>query len=451
MVADAGHTIIFANRHLLQMLAGAQAGIRQSLPAFDATRLIGSSMDAFHKAPAHQRQMVAALNGPHTVSLKFAGHSFRLTATPVKSEGGERIGTVVEWLDRTQEDAIEAEVASIVDAVNRGDLSRRIRVQGKRGFFEALSTGINGLVQNFTGIVTQVKAAAGEVNKGAAEISLGNANLSQRTEQQASSLQQTASSMEQMTSTVRQNADNARQANQLATAARDQADKGGAVVARAVKAMGEINGSSRKIADIIGVIDEIAFQTNLLALNAAVEAARAGEQGRGFAVVASEVRSLAGRSAAAAKEIKDLIKDSVRKVDEGSELVTQSGATLDQIVAAVKKVGDIVAEIAAASHEQSTGIEEVNKAVLQLDELTQQNAALVEQATAASHSMAEQAKGLAEMMLRYQTGQPAPAAGAASTPTSIPAPAKTRALAPKPGRAMAAATGTDDGAGWSEF
>jgi len=216
--------------------------------------------------------------------------------------------------------------------------------------------------------------------------------------------------MEEMTSTVKQNADNASKASQLATAARDQADKGGAVVNRAIRAMTEINDSSRKIVDIIGVIDEIAFQTNLLALNAAVEAARAGEQGRGFAVVATEVRNLAGRSATAAKEIKGLIQDSVKKVEEGSTLVTQSGQTLEQIVTAVKKVSDIIGEIAGASQEQSAGIEQVNKAVMQLDEMTQQNAALVEQASAASQSMASQAKALSEMMERYEVTKEATAA-----------------------------------------
>jgi ABC-type transporter Mla subunit MlaD len=211
--------------------------------------------------------------------------------------------------------------------------------------------------------------------------------------------------MEEMTTTVKQNAYNASQANQLALAARDQAEKGGTVVSQAVAAMSGINDASKRIADIIGVIDEIAFQTNLLALNAAVEAARAGEQGRGFAVVASEVRNLAGRSATAAKEIKELIQDSVRKVEDGSVLVTQSGQTLEKIVSAVKKVSDIVAEIAAASREQAAGIEQVNRAVMQMDELTQQNAALVEQATAASQSMVEQASGLNEMLTRFDVGE----------------------------------------------
>jgi len=293
-------------------------------------------------------------------------------------------------------------VQGLVAAANQGDLTHRIVTEGKAGLMVKIGSGINDLTDNLSGLVSQVKAAALAVSRGADEISQGNANLSQRTEEQASSLEETASSMEEMTSTVKQNADNAAQANQLGVAARDQAEKGGAVVAKAVKSMADINDASKKINDIIGVIDEIAFQTNLLALNAAVEAARAGEQGRGFAVVASEVRNLAGRSATAAKEIKGLIQDSVRKVDEGTNLVSQSGATLEQIVTAVKKVTDIVAEIAAASNEQSAGIDQVNKAVMQLDEMTQQNAALVEEASAASQSMADQARGLNESMQRYR-------------------------------------------------
>jgi methyl-accepting chemotaxis protein len=290
----------------------------------------------------------------------------------------------------------------IIRAATEGDLTRRLDVTGQSGDLMKLGNAINTLLESVSDIVSGVKNAAAEVLRGAEEISQGNANLSQRTEEQSSSLEETASSMEEMTSTVKQNADNAGQANQLATAARDQAEKGGAVVGSAVKAMADINESSKKISDIIGVIDEIAFQTNLLALNAAVEAARAGEQGRGFAVVATEVRSLAGRSATAAKEIKELIQDSVRKVGDGSLLVTQSGQTLEQIVMSVKKVSDIVAEIAAASREQSSGIEQVNKAVMQMDEMTQQNAALVEQATAASQSMADQARDLTVMMEKYQ-------------------------------------------------
>ena len=358
-----------------------------------------------------------------------------------------------------------AEASEIAQASTNGDLTLRISMEGKSGALAELSQGVNALLETMSALVLQVKGAASEVSRGADEISQGNANLSQRTEEQASSLEETASSMEEMTSTVKQNSDNASQASQLAVAARDQAEKGGAVVSKAVDAMSEINNASKKIADIIGVIDEIAFQTNLLALNAAVEAARAGEQGRGFAVVASEVRNLAGRSATAAKEIKALIQDSVRKVDEGSNLVTQSGATLEQIVSSVKKVADIVAEIAAASIEQSAGIEQVNKAVMQLDELTQQNAALVEQASAASQSMAEQARGLNESMQRYEVNGDVPMREAVAAPVksaAAPAPERRKANRPwsaKPAakrsataRAAAtpsAATGTDTV--WKEF
>jgi methyl-accepting chemotaxis protein len=283
-----------------------------------------------------------------------------------------------------------------------GDLTSRIPLGGKTGEIEALCRGLNSLLESTASLVARVKSASIEVQQGAEEISRGNTNLSQRTEEQASSLEETASSMEQMTSTVRQTADNAAQASRLALAAREQAQQGGVVVSSAVAAMGDINDASRKIADIIGVIDEIAFQTNLLALNAAVEAARAGEQGRGFAVVATEVRNLAGRSATAAKEIKALIQDSGAKVEEGSRLVEESGRTLEDIIAAVKKVTDIVAEIAAGSSEQALGIEQVNKAVGQMDTMTQQNAALVEEAAAASQAIAGQTQALARMIAHYR-------------------------------------------------
>ena len=325
---------------------------------------------------------------------------------------GERIGTVLEWTDRTQQAQVERELQEMLKSVLNGDLERRIAVGGKTGFFEGMSRGVNQLVDKMAEMVAQVQHAATEVYHGAKEIAEGSGNLSQRTEAQSSSLEETASSMEQMTSTVKQNADNAGQANQLAVAARDHAENGGVVVAQAVRAMHDINEASRRIADIIGVIDEIAFQTNLLALNAAVEAARAGEQGRGFAVVATEVRSLAGRSATAAREIKGLIQDSVRKVEDGSRLVTQSGQTLDQIVASVKKVSDIVAEIAAASREQSSGIEQVNRAVTQMDQITQQNAALVEQTSTSSREMAEAARRLEQMMARYRLAPVASSKGA---------------------------------------
>ena len=322
--------------------------------------------------------------------------------------------------DVTEQVRTTDEVRMLAQSAANGDLTKRIPTQGKSGNLLTLSQAVNSMAEAMTNIVVQIRQAVETVRSGTDEISKGNTDLSQRTEQQASSLEETASSMEEMTSTVKQNADNAAQANQLAAAARAQAEKGGEVVSDAVAAMAGINEASNKIADIIGVIDEIAFQTNLLALNAAVEAARAGEQGRGFAVVAAEVRTLASRSAAAAKEIKALIEDSVSRVEQGSKLVSQSGQSLSDIVIAVKKATDIVAEIAAACQEQASGIDQVNKAVTSLDQVTQQNAALVEEAASAAESLSEEAQMLDRMMANYQvvgsvsSGDAAPAATAHS-------------------------------------
>ena len=305
-------------------------------------------------------------------------------------------------------------VGRLVDSANSGDLTQRMQLDERSGLERQIGSGINRLVGEMSTMVGQVKESAAEVSRGAQEISHGNASLSQRTENQASSLQQTAASMEQMTSSVRQNAENSSQANQLAIDAQRRAERGGTVIASAVKAMEGINGSSRKFADIIGVIDEIAFQTNLLALNAAVEAARAGDQGRGFAVVASEVRTLASRSAQAAKEIKGLIRESVTQVEAGAQLVGECGTTFSELAVAVKKVGDIIAEIAGASGEQASGIDQVGNAITQMDELTHQNAALVAEAAEASRVLAEQSQGLTDLMDRYRV-----AAGRADAKTPV--------------------------------
>jgi methyl-accepting chemotaxis protein len=291
-----------------------------------------------------------------------------------------------------------------VKKLTQGDLTHRVDFNGSSDL-GALATMINALAENLKGIVTEVTEGAGGITDAAKEISCGVNDLSRRTEEQASTLEETVSSMEEMTSTVKQSADNMHQTNVLARTALEEAEQGGAIVNQTVTAMSEISVSSNKIADIIGVIDEIAFQTNLLALNAAVEAARAGEQGKGFAVVAAEVRGLAQRSAAAAKEIKGLIEDGVSKVKTGTVLAQRSGETLSRIIASIDKVADIAAAVSAASQKQSAGIEQINKAVMQMDEVTQQNTALVEQASAASRSMEEQAQKLLDQIGYFRMNQ----------------------------------------------
>ncbi|WP_405128240.1 methyl-accepting chemotaxis protein [Pseudoalteromonas sp. PB2-1] len=443
MIADAGNNIIYMNEAVLNMMKIAESDLRKDLPNFNSNNLIGQNIDVFHKNPAHQRNMLAKLSSTYSTEIVVGGRTFGLVANPIFTPDDERIGTVVEWDDRTAEVAIEKEIAGLVAAAGKGDLEARVEETGKNGFFLRLAQGLNSMVSivedavkdtgnmldamangdlskrieqeyqgsfeklkrdanatadKLTEVINRINSSATLVASGAEEISQGNADLSQRTEEQASSLEETASSMEEMTSTVRQNADNAKEVNELAEETRAKAQKGGEVVNRAVTSMSAINESSKKIADIISVIDEIAFQTNLLALNAAVEAARAGEQGRGFAVVAGEVRNLAQRSAAAAKEIKELIRDSVGKVEDGTLLVNESGSTLQEIVTAVQRVTAMISDIAQASEEQSSGIEQVNKAIAQMDEMTQQNAALVEEASAAGESMAEQANDMRRLL-----------------------------------------------------
>jgi methyl-accepting chemotaxis protein len=298
----------------------------------------------------------------------------------------------------------------VASRIAGGDLT--VDVPVKSGDTSSVMAAMAKMKQDLSTIVGQINQSASAITDGVNEVASGNEDLSQRTEQQASSLEETASSMEELTSTVTQNAENAKQANQLAAGASEVAVKGGSVIGQVVTTMSSINESSKKIVDIISVIDGIAFQTNILALNAAVEAARAGEQGRGFAVVAAEVRTLAQRSAAAAKEIKQLIGDSVHKVDNGTKLVDEAGRTMDQIVSSVKRVTDIMSEIAAASQEQSAGIEEVNQAITQMDQVTQQNAALVEQAAAAAESLKQQAHNLVQAVAVFKLSEGAERAAA---------------------------------------
>ncbi|MEJ2793569.1 methyl-accepting chemotaxis protein [Iodobacter sp. LRB] len=507
MIANNEREIIYMNKSVTSMLNFAQNELRKVLPQFDVSKLIGQNVDIFHKNPAHQRDMLANLRSTYTTEIVVGGRTFKLVANPVYDDEGVRQGTVVEWLDRTLEVAVEAEIADIVEsAAVHGDFSKRAKIEGKEGFTLKLCEGMNQLMSsnekgladvvrvlgalargdlsetinddykgtlgqlkddcNLTGerlseIVMQIKDSVGLINTASQEIAAGNNNLSSRTEQQAASLEETASSMEELTGTVKQNAENARQANQLAIGASDIAVKGGGVVEQVVSTMSEINNSAKKIVDIISVIDGIAFQTNILALNAAVEAARAGEQGRGFAVVASEVRNLAQRSAAAAKEIKSLIGDSVVKVESGSRLVDEAGRTMQEVVTAVRRVTDIMSEISAASAEQSSGIEQVNQAVVQMDENTQQNAALVEEAAAAAESLEEQAGSLADAIAVFKVGAAYQHAGVATKQLAAPRSSAPVARSPQISRTPApqksGSTGkklpgpTADDGDWEEF
>lgn len=447
MVADNDFNIVYMNDSVMDMLQDAEADLRKELSAFDTKKLMGENIDVFHKNPAHQRSMLERLSSTYETSIKIAGRTFELIANPVLDEEGNRLGSVVEWNDATQERAVEEEIDTMVNAAVNGNFAERISLDGKEGFMRNLAEAMNRLCEttgkalddvgdnlgsladgdlntritnSYAGsfddlknklndtagrlgeIVTEVVVSANEVRSASAEITTGTNDLSQRTEQQASNLEETAASMEEIASTIKQNADNAQQANQLAVSARTVASDGGEVVGKAVTAMSEIEASSQKISDITGVIDEIAFQTNLLALNAAVEAARAGDAGKGFAVVASEVRSLAQRSSEAAKDIKSLIVESGAQVKDGVELVNNAGKSLTEIVDSVKRVTDIVSEIAAASTEQSTGVEEINKAISQMDEMTQQNSALVQENAAACRMLQDQAGNMHERMAYFK-------------------------------------------------
>jgi methyl-accepting chemotaxis protein len=489
MITDSSGRLIYLNQAMRASLGRLADAIRQSYPAFDPAQPLGADLGAIlGKEKMHELESLAEAAGSsgqeRRVRYALGGRTFDLIANPVIGDHGERLGLCVQWVDLTDELRMQEEVQVVLKSALAGDLTRRVSVKDAQGFLRELGVSLNHLLSAFhesvedfvtvmralaqgdftvrlakdyqglfrelqddlnatvarlTEVVGRIQLSSEQVRAAAREIAAGNEDLSRRTQEQAAAIEETASAMEQMTATVKHNADNAQQARQLVMSARESASAGGEVVTQAIEAMERINASAKRIAEIIGVIDEIAFQTNLLALNAAVEAARAGESGRGFAVVAQEVRHLASRSAQAAKEIKALIQDSVAKVDAGKKLVDASGQALAQIVEGVKKVADIVAEIAAASQEQASGIEQVNRAVVQMDETTQQNAALVEQSSAAAKAMAEQAAALSELVAFFKFDQ----ARAPATIAAVGTPAgKGNGAAEAPDSAAAAARKT---------
>jgi methyl-accepting chemotaxis protein len=448
MIVDNDGEIIYVNKSVSDMLGKAEQGIREELPCFSANLLIGSKIACFHKDYTQQAQQLTAITDSYAADIELGGRFMAVNVNPVINEQEQRLGSVVEWQDRTDEIAVEKEVSTIVIASSMGDFTKRFDLHEKTGFLLELGEGLNQLlytsetglnevarvlgalsrgdltetitndyhgtfgqlkndsnttVEKLKEIIDQIREATENINTGTKEISSGNNDLSYRTEKQAASLEETAASMQELTSTVQANTENAKQTNLLAISATDIASQGGVVVGQVVTTMNDIKKSSQKIEEIISVIDDIAFQTNILAFNAAVEAARAGMHGQGFAVVAGEVRNLSQRAAASSAEIKNLIEDSVKKIDEGSKLASQAGFTMKEILSSIHGVSGTMSEITAASVEQSAGIERINQVISQMDGVTQQNAALVEQAAAAAGSLEEQAQNLAVIVGYFKT------------------------------------------------
>lgn len=450
MMADISHKIVYLNKAAENMFVENEASIRKEMENFDSSKIVGSSLDDFFFNSGVHNHIPEGLADTKKSTLKIGTRIFDLTVNPVRNQKNQVLGIVVEWINvttiRAEEDVrkgIETEVAAVVDAVAAGDFSKKLQTSGRSGFllslcqgmnrigdvsYNALSEvvttlgflskgdltrkisgdyggmlndikqGINGTIDQLKEMVEKIKSTANSVNQASGEIASGSSDLSHRTEQQASSLEETSASMNELTAAVKNNTENANKASEISIEAKNVAEKGGKITNDAVKAMSGITSSSKKMSDIIGVIEDIAFQTNLLALNAAVEAARAGDAGKGFAVVASEVRTLAGRSADAAKEIKNLITDSTSQINNGSKLVNQAGDSLKEIIDVAGKAAEIISQISSASSEQSTGITQINAAVSQMEEMTQQNAALVEENTAAAQSLVEQAEELNKLM-----------------------------------------------------
>jgi methyl-accepting chemotaxis protein len=401
MIADADSNIIYLNRSVAQMMTLREQQLRQALPGFDASRLMGQSFDNFHRNPAHQRSLLGSLKGEHKVQIKVADLHFSLIANPIHDAAGLRIGTVVEWRDRTAEVAAEAEIAGVVEGATQGDFATRLNAEGKEPFFASLSGMFNGLLDTFGKTIVEVRAAAEQLTSASGQVSATSQALSQSASEQAASLEQTTASLQEMASSVKQNSDNAAITDGMAAKAAREASEGGDAVGRTVEAM-------KSIATKISIIDDIAYQTNLLALNAAIEAARAGEHGKGFAVVAAEVRKLAERSQVAAQEIGELATTSVG-------LAEKAGHLLNEMVPSINKTSELVQEIAAASSEQSGGVTQITAAMNHLNSSTQQNASSSEELSATAEQLSAQATQLQELMAFFRVADDAPAGRRAAT------------------------------------
>jgi methyl-accepting chemotaxis protein len=491
MLADNDGSVIALNKSAQDMFHNAERDLQKAMPQFNAGSVAGGNVVMFGTTLLNNK-MEAAWSD----RLVIGARTFDLTLTPVLNALGEKLGTAIEWKDMTTQLITEQQIAGIVHAAGEGDFTRRLDLADKQGFLRDLGKGMNDLTETvdrglsetvrmmsalakgdltqrvtgdfkgsflqlktdansmaekIRGIARRISGASREVQGATREIAAGVADLSARTEHQASSLEETSASMEELATTVRQNAGNAQEANQVAAAASTSAVSGGEIATRAVAAMGKIEDSSRQIGDIVGLIQEIAFQTNLLALNAAVEAARAGDAGKGFAVVANEVRALAQRAGQASKDIKGLITNSDMQVREGVTLVKQAGSSLSEIVASVKKVAGLVSEIASATQEQSSGIEQVSKAVTGMDQMTQQNAALVEETNAALHSATNQVDELRKVVSFFQTGDEATAADQDQSEAVNPVRQQFQTLARKVAGARSGAATAPAHDSWKEF